>query len=67
MSWWKSSKKCPVCTKKYKKNVPFHELRVQAADGLIELEICVSCADFFDKSADVLTEKRKGSHDDNAV
>ena len=67
MSWWKSSKKCPVCTKKYKKTVTFHELRVQTADGLIELEICESCADFFDKSADVLTKKRKGSDDDNTV
>lgn len=63
MSWWKSKKKCPVCSVKYKKNVVFHELRLQTADGLIEIEICESCADFFDKSAEVLSAGRKGSTD----
>ena len=64
MSWWKSKKKCPVCQKKYKKNVAFHELRLQTADGLIELDICESCADFFDKSAEVLSAGRKKEPND---
>ena len=59
MSWWKSKKKCPVCSVKYKKNVPFHELRLQTADGTHEIEICESCADFFDKSAEVIMRGRR--------
>lgn len=51
-------KKCPVCRHKYNKTEPFHELRLKAEDGLQTLEICSDCADFFDKSADVLSKGR---------
>lgn len=64
MSWWRSKKKCAVCETKYKKNAVFHELRLQTADGVLELEICESCADFFDKSADVLSAGRKKAEGD---
>lgn len=53
---WK--KKCPVCTDKYPKKATFHELRLETADGTVTLEICEKCADFFDKSADVIMKGR---------
>lgn len=53
---WK--KKCPVCTDKYPKKAMFHELRLETADGTVSLEICEKCADFFDKSADVIMKGR---------
>lgn len=52
-------KKCPVCEDKYPKKAQFHELRLETAEGLHTLEICVKCADFFDKSADVIMKGRK--------
>lgn len=54
---WK--KRCPVCTDKYPKKALFHELRLETADGTASLEICEKCADFFDKSADVIMKDRK--------
>ncbi len=54
---WK--KKCPICMDKYSKKAVFHELRLETADGTVSLEICEKCADFFDKSADVIMKGRK--------
>jgi hypothetical protein len=68
VSWWKSKKKCPLCHQKYKKTVSFHELRLQTADGILELEICEVCADFLDKSAHVLSAgRKKDASDDEPV
>jgi len=36
----------------------FHELRLETLDGTHELEICEKCADFFDKSAEVIMKGR---------
>jgi len=44
---------------KYPKKALFHELRLETADGTASLEICEKCADFFDKSADVIMKDRK--------
>jgi len=44
---------------KYPKKALFHELRLETADGTASLEICEKCADFFDKSADVIMKGRK--------
>lgn len=63
MSWWKR-RKCKTCKKVLKANKPVHELRLQTADGIHEVEICDDCANFFDKSAEVLTQKNKGSKED---
>ena len=43
---------------KYPKKALFHELRLETADGTASLEICEKCADFFDKSADVIMKGR---------
>ena len=54
---WK--KRCPICTDKYPKKAVFHELRLETADGAVSLEICEKCAEFFDKSAEVIMKGRK--------
>jgi hypothetical protein len=54
---WK--KKCPTCEQKYPMKTPFHELRLNTTDGTHVMEICEKCADFFDKSADVIMRGRK--------
>lgn len=56
MSWWKR-KKCASCRKVLKAKNGIHEIRLDSADGLLELEICNSCADFWDKSADILQNR----------
>jgi len=56
MTWWKR-RKCSTCKKVLKPKHAVHELRLETADGLIDLEICGDCARFWDKSAEVLTQK----------
>lgn len=51
-------KKCPVCEVKYPKKTIFHELRLRTAEGIDTMEICESCADFFDKSAPLIMKGR---------
>jgi hypothetical protein len=48
-----------VCEEKYLKSVPFHEMRLSTDDGVVSLEICEKCADFFDKSAEVIMKGRQ--------
>ena len=54
MIWFNRNKTCAVCEDKYLKRVPFHEMQVNTDEGVVSLEICEKCADFFDKSADVI-------------
>lgn len=58
MIWFNRNKTCAVCEEKYLKSVPFHEVRVNTDDGVVSLEICDKCADFFDKSAEVIMKGR---------
>lgn len=58
MIWFNRNKTCSVCEEKYLKSVPFHEVRVNTDDGMVSLEICDKCADFFDKSAEVIMKGR---------
>jgi len=51
-------KRCPVCNFKFSSSEPFHEMRLNTSDGLHTLDICESCADFFDKSAEVIAKGR---------
>jgi hypothetical protein len=64
MTWLSRSKRCDVCDEKYLKSVPFHEMRLNTDDGVVSLEICEKCADFFDKSADVIM---KGGQQDEPI
>jgi len=52
-------KKCATCKTVLKETTGIHELRINTADGVTDLEICGECADFFDKSADVLLKGQK--------
>ena len=58
MIWFNRNKTCAVCEERYLKSVPFHEVRVNTDDGVVSLEICDKCADFFDKSAEVIMKGR---------
>jgi len=58
MSWWKR-KKCPLCKTVIKKKMVMAEVRIQTADGLLELDVCPKCAHIIDKSADVLMGKQR--------
>ena len=58
MSWWKR-KKCPLCKTVLKKKNGIAELRLDTADGPIEMEICMGCSTVLDKSAEVLNGSRK--------
>lgn len=57
MIWGK--KKCQVCEVKYPKDETFHEIRLDTLDGIHIVNICEKCADFFDKSAEVIMKGRK--------
>lgn len=59
MTWFSRSKTCAVCEDKYPKSAPFHEMRLNTDDGVVSLEICEKCADFFDKSAEVIMKGRR--------
>ena len=57
--WFNRNKHCAVCEEKYLKSVPFHEMRLNTDDGTVSLEICEKCADFFDRSAEVIMKGRQ--------
>jgi hypothetical protein len=63
---WKR-KKCATCKAVLKENNGIHELRINTAEGIVDLEICGDCADFWDKSADVLQRRGKVSKDEQSV
>ena len=62
MSWFSRKKTvenlCHVCGEK---QLPEHPatLRLTVQDGVAEMLVCDECADFFDKSADVLLKGQK--------
>ena len=57
MPWLNPKKKCEICQDKYPKDTAFHEMRLNTQSGLVSLEICEKCADFFDKSADIMRKR----------
>ena len=57
--FFSKNKTCTVCSDKHPKSTPFHELRVNTENGVVSFEICEKCADFFDKSAEVLMKGRQ--------
>jgi ribosome-binding protein aMBF1 (putative translation factor) len=66
MSWWDRRKKkkselenlCHVCgVNQLPENPAIVRLKVQ--DGVAEVNVCDECADFFDKSAEVLLRGNK--------
>lgn len=65
MSWWSDWKKrkkakhlCHVCGHNELPDEPaLIELKVST--GIVELQVCDECADFFDKSAEVMMKGRR--------
>lgn len=63
---FKPKKQCPVCTEKVE--ILDHELRLDTSEGLLTLTICATCADFLDKSAEILKKsKTLDIEDDNEI
>jgi RNase P subunit RPR2 len=56
VTWWKR-KKCGSCRKVLKIKNGIHEIRLESADGIVEIEVCGECADFWDKSAEILQQR----------
>ncbi len=61
--FWKR-KKCATCSAALTEKSGIHELRIDTVDGIFDLEICSTCADFWDKSADVLQKRKKDNSDE---
>lgn len=60
-SWYKKVK-CPVCETKHE--VLKHELRLDTSEGVHSVFVCDTCADFFDKSAEVLKKRNTKDADE---
>jgi ribosome-binding protein aMBF1 (putative translation factor) len=64
MSWWNRRKKsklenlCHVCGVNQMPEEPAI-IRLKVQEGTAEVLVCDECADFFDKTADVLLKGRK--------
>lgn len=48
-------KKCPTCDNKVD-SLP-HEIKMNTSDGEYSIYVCDNCANFFDKSAEVLKKR----------
>lgn len=61
---FKKKPKCPIC------NEPAEdlsaEMRLDTSEGVHTLNICPNCAEFFEKSAEVLM-KKKSSNDEQSI
>ena len=60
--WWKRllTKKCESCGLYPVADIPA-VVRIEAQDGVLELEVCDKCCEFFTKSAEVFTKKKERS------
>lgn len=58
MSWWKR-KKCATCKQVLKPKHGIHELRLNTADGVVDMEVCGECTRFWDTSAEILNRGKK--------
>jgi hypothetical protein len=63
-SWFKKVK-CPVCQEK--KDSLSNELRLDTSEGILQLFVCNECADFFDKSAEVLAKRNPAEDEEDAA
>lgn len=61
---FKKKLKCPICNEKAEDLSA--EMRLDTSEGVHVINICPDCADFFDKSAEVLIRK-KSSDDEQSV
>lgn len=57
---------CHVCGENQLSDTPT-VLRLKVQDGTTEMSVCDDCANFFDKSAEVLTQRGKGNKSDEPI
>lgn len=57
---------CHVCGENQLSDTP-SVLRLKVQDGVAEMNVCDDCANFFDKSAEVLRRRGKGKKRDEPV
>lgn len=64
MNFWKKKPKCPLCdsTKELSATI-----RINTADGPVELDICDFCADFFNESAEIFRTRRKKENSEEDI
>ena len=60
MTWWKSVK-CAGCGRKIKKGEPLSVLEINTTDGVIEMEVCKPCGDFWEASQKVIQSQNISS------
>lgn len=63
MSQWmkrliRSKSRCQICKENKLPPEPA-QIRLKVQDGVVDIDICDECADFFDKTAEVLNRPRK--------
>ena len=58
MIWAVWRKKCPACDTRLEPNESMHEIRLETSEGILPMEVCGFCADFFDGSADIMVRRR---------
>lgn len=61
---FKKKQKCPVCQEKA--DDLSAEMRLDTSEGIHTINICPNCADFFEKSTEVLL-KKKSSNNEQSV
>jgi hypothetical protein len=59
--------KCPGCGVKTLKEKLDTELRMETLDGVVSVFVCESCANFWDKSADILNRRNTTDGTDQSV
>lgn len=64
MSWWKR-KKCPLCKTVLKPKYKTAELRLDTAEGPLELTICMGCSTVLDKSTELLNGSRRTKQEES--
>ena len=61
---WRA-KRCKTCSRKVKLDEETADIRIKTTEGIHEIEVCLDCARFWDKSGDVLLRKRGGNDDES--
>lgn len=70
--WFKrliKEKRKPLCNICQSNKLPEEPatIQLQVQEGIVELHICDECADFFDKSAEVLAHRGKDKKSDEPI
>lgn len=56
-------KKCKTCDVKLPEGTETAEIRYNSADGVNVMEVCIACANLFDKISDALLDRHKNNYE----